>query len=289
MDIRAILMGVAFAFMWASAFSSARIIVADAPPLTALAIRFLFSGLLAVIVARLLGQSWKLSRSQWIATAIFGFCQNTLYLGMNFVAMQTVEAGLAAIIASTMPLLVALAGWVILGERVKALGAAGLVAGLIGVSIIMGSRLTVGVDPFGISLCVIGVISLTIATMTLKSASSGGNIVMIIGLQMLFGSATLAPLAMMTETWTVNWTWSLAGAFAYTTVVPGLLATWVWFLLVERIGAVKAATFHFLTPPFGVGVAVILLGETTGLLDGVGVLIVALGILAVQMSKQPSR
>ncbi|MCU0912377.1 MAG: EamA/RhaT family transporter, partial [Rhodobacteraceae bacterium] len=34
MDIRAILMGLAFAFMWSSAFTSARIIVAAAPPVT---------------------------------------------------------------------------------------------------------------------------------------------------------------------------------------------------------------------------------------------------------------
>ena len=45
MDFRAIGMGLAFAFMWSSAFTSARIIVADAPPLTALALRFLISGL----------------------------------------------------------------------------------------------------------------------------------------------------------------------------------------------------------------------------------------------------
>ncbi|MEM9240962.1 MAG: EamA/RhaT family transporter, partial [Pseudomonadota bacterium] len=33
MDIRAILMGLAFAFMWSSAFTSARVIVAAAPPI----------------------------------------------------------------------------------------------------------------------------------------------------------------------------------------------------------------------------------------------------------------
>ena len=32
MDIRAILMGLAFAIMWASAFSSSRMIVLEAPP-----------------------------------------------------------------------------------------------------------------------------------------------------------------------------------------------------------------------------------------------------------------
>ena len=74
-------------------------------------------------------------------------------------------------------------------------------------------------------------------------------------------------------------------AFAYTTLVPGLLATWVWFRLVARIGAVRAATYHFLNPFFGVAVAAVLLGENLGLADVIGVAIVAAGILAVQLSK----
>ena len=40
MDLRALFMGVAFAAMWSSAFATARIIVAGAPPLHALALRF---------------------------------------------------------------------------------------------------------------------------------------------------------------------------------------------------------------------------------------------------------
>ncbi|KMW60420.1 Permease of the drug/metabolite transporter (DMT) superfamily [Candidatus Rhodobacter oscarellae] len=287
MDLRAIAMGVAFAFMWASAFSSARIIVAEAPPLTALAIRFFLSGLIAIGIAWALGQSLRLTRAQWIATAIFGLCQNTLYLGFNFVAMQWIEAGLATIIAATMPLLVAFAGWAFLGQRVRPLGAVGLAAGFAGVAIIMGARLSQGVDLFGVLLCVLGVVSLTAATMLVRSASSGGNIVMIIGLQMVIGSAGLALAAVPLETWEVNWTWPLALAFLYTLFVPGLIATWVWFLLVARIGAVRAATFHFLTPPFGVGVAALLLGERLSWLDALGVGVVAVGILAVQLSKEP--
>ncbi len=78
MDFRAILMGLAFVAMWSSAFTSAWIIVASAPPLTALCLRFLISGLLGVLIARLLGQTWRLTPAQWRATIIFGICQNAL-------------------------------------------------------------------------------------------------------------------------------------------------------------------------------------------------------------------
>ena len=286
MDFRSILMGMAFVIMWSSAFTSARMIVADAPPLTALALRFLLSGLIGVGLARLMGQSWHLTRSQWRATAVFGLCQNALYLGLNFIAMQNVEASLAAIIASTMPLLVALAGLVVFGERIQPLGFAGLIAGVIGVSLIMGARFQGGVDGLGITLCTLGVISLTVATLAMRGASAGGNFLMVVGLQMLVGSAVLAVPAILFEPFSVNWNLRLIAAFTYTTLVPGLAATLVWFMLVDRIGTVKAATFHFLNPFFGVAIAAMFLSEKLGLLDLVGVIIITGGILAVQLSKQ---
>ena len=286
MDFRSILMGMAFVIMWSSAFTSARMIVADAPPLTALALRFLLSGLIGVGLARLMGQSWHLTRSQWRATAVFGLCQNALYLGLNFIAMQNVEASLAAIIASTMPLVVALSGFVVFGERIQPLGFAGLSAGVIGVSLIMGARFQGGVDGLGITLCTLGVISLTVATLAMRGASAGGNFLMVVGLQMLVGSAVLAVPAILFEPFSVNWNLRLIAAFTYTTLVPGLAATLVWFMLVDRIGTVKAATFHFLNPFFGVAIAAMFLSEKLGPLDLVGVIIITGGILAVQLSKQ---
>lgn len=286
MDIRAIGMGLAFALMWSSAFTSARIIVADASPLLALALRFLISGLLGVLIAAAIGQSWRLTRSQWYATVLFGICQNALYLGLNFVAMQTIEAGLAAIIASTMPLIVALASWLIFKERLGPIGVAGLFAGLAGVTLIMGARITAGVDLYGVALCGIGVLALAFATLALRGAVSGGNFLMIVGLQMLIGSAALAVAAAIFETPYVNPTWPLFWAFAYTTIVPGLTATLVWFLLVNRIGAIRAATFHFLNPFFGVAIAAVLLGEALGPRDLIGVAIITAGILAVQLARQ---
>jgi drug/metabolite transporter (DMT)-like permease len=108
----------------------------------------------------------------------------------------------------------------------------------------------------------------------------------IVGLQMLIGSAVLAVPAAMLETMEVTLSWQLIVAFLYTTFVPGLAATWVWFTLVNRIGAVKAATFHFLNPFFGAAIAAALLGESLGVLDVIGVAVIAAGILAVQLSKQ---
>ena len=286
MDIRAILLGVTFALMWSSAFSSARIIVAAAPPLTTLSIRFFIAGVIGVMIAKLLGQTFRLTKGQRKSTIIFGIFQNALYLGLNFVAMQTVEASLASIIASSMPLMVAFAGWAVFRERLSFMAAIGLLLGIVGVGLIMGLRMTGGADGFGILLCVIGAAALAVATLVVRGASGSGNLMMVVGLQMIVGAVFLGIVGVLTEEFIVDWSWMFVFAFTYTTLIPGLAATFIWFLLVNRIGTVKAATFHFLNPFFGVLLAALILGEAMRVFDFAGVVVITIGILAVQLSKQ---
>ena len=286
-DLRALAMGLTFSLMWSSAFATGRVIVADASPLLILALRFLISGLIAVTIARLRGQSWHLSVPVARSVLIFGLCQNALYLGLNFVALQWVEGSLAAVIASSMPLLVALLGFS-MGERLPKLGLAGLAAGFAGVTLIMANRITQGADPTGVTLCVIGATALAFATRLVKSVSAGGNLLMVVGLQMLVGSALLAVAAMVLETPRLNLTPQLIVTLAYQIVIPVLTATLLWFSLVGRIGAIRASTFHFLNPFFGVIVAAVLLKEKITPTDVAGVLIAMAGILAVQIARQAS-
>lgn len=287
MDLRALALGLVFALIWSSAFSSARIIVEAAPPLWALVLRYAIAGAVGVAVALWLGQSWSRNRPQWRSVIVFGICQNALYLGLNFVAMQWIEASLAAIIASSMPLLVAAANWGYFREKLPLIGIVGLFAGFIGVAIIMLQRLSTGGDPLGIVLCVVGAFALSVATLAVRGASQDGkNLLLIVGLQMLVGGATLLPVAALIEPVSVTWSPALLIAFLYTTFVPGLLATFIWFVLVGRIGATRAATFHFLNPVFGVVLAWLILGEALRATDLIGVVVIATGILAVQMSRQ---
>ena len=288
MDIRAILMGLTFALIWSSAFTSARIIVLQAPPLTISSLRFATAGIIAITIAYALGQRIHLDRKKWRAIIIFGICQNALYLGLFFMAMQRIEASLASIIASAMPLIVGLASALFLGERLGKIGWIGLVAGFIGVALIMGGRMSNGIDVVGIIFCIIGVTALAIAALTVHATSSKGNVFMVVGIQMLIGSLALFIPAILFEVPHFTWTGSLLAAFSYTVLMPGIFATIIWFLLVDRIGATRASTFHFLNPFFGVAIAAVVLDEQLTYTDIIGVLIVMAGIFAVQMSRQKS-
>jgi drug/metabolite transporter (DMT)-like permease len=288
MDIRSILMGLTFALIWSSAFTSARIIVLQAPPLTISSLRFATAGIIAITIAYALGQRIHLDRKKWRAIIIFGICQNALYLGLFFMAMQRIEASLASIIASAMPLIVGLASALFLGERLGKIGWIGLVAGFIGVALIMGARMSNGIDVVGIIFCIIGVTALAIAALTVHATSSKGNVFMVVGIQMLIGSLALFIPAILFEVPHFTWTGSLLAAFSYTVLMPGIFATIIWFLLVDRIGATRASTFHFLNPFFGVAIAAVVLDEQLTYTDIIGVLIVMAGIFAVQMSRQKS-
>ena len=287
MDFRSILMGVSFSFIWSSAFTSAKIIVTAASPLMVLSLRFLISGLLGIALARMLGQKIQLNKGEWTVVVIIGISQNALYLAFNFIAMQWIEAGLAAIIASLLPLVVAGVCWFFLGEKTGFIGILGLTVGFGGVLVIMLDKLSGSSASLGMTLCLIGVAALAAATLYVgRMMSSNKNVLMIVGLQMLVGSIALFPFSLIFETWSIEWSTSFLLAFLYTTLVPGLLGTLIWFFLVRRIGPVKAATFHFLNPFFGVLVAAIILSEPLSLRDGIGVTIIMAGILLVQLSRK---
>ena len=287
MDFRSILMGVSFSFIWSSAFTSAKIIVTAASPLMVLSLRFLISGLLGIALARMLGQKIQLNKGEWTVVVIIGISQNALYLAFNFIAMQWIEAGLAAIIASLLPLVVAGVCWFFLGEKTGFIGMLGLTVGFGGVLVIMLDKLSGSSASLGMTLCLIGVAALAAATLYVgRMMSSNKNVLMLVGLQMLVGSITLFPFSLIFETWSIEWSTSFLLAFLYTTLFPGLLGTLIWFFLVRRIGPVKAATFHFLNPFFGVLVAAIILSEPLSLRDGIGVTIIMAGILLVQLSRK---
>jgi len=282
----AIALGVMFSVMWSSAFSVAKIAVQDAPPMWLLTTRFLVAGAIAVSLARFLGQTLPRGWRTWIAVLVLGLAQNAVYLGLIFVAVQTVPAALAAIIASALPLLVALTSAVIGAERPTRAVTLGLGLGFGGVIYIMHDRVTGGVGVGGTALCVVAVAALTLATQIVTRLRMDGGVLMIVGLQMLVGSAALAPFAVALESPVdVHLSWRLAAAFAYIVFVPGLLATLAWFTLIRWIGPTRASVFHFLNPGFGVLIAWLMLAEHVDSATWIGVLLAAAGILLVQVAR----
>ena len=285
-----LLTGVTFALIWSSAFSVAKIIVASTPPFAVSAIRFAIASLLAAAIAAAMGQRLPRGRAAWRAIIILGLCQNSLYLGLFFSAMTRIPAGLSAIIASAMPLVVATMAPKLIGERIGPIKASGLAMGFAGVVWIMATRIAGGVDLVGVGLALGGVLALSIATLTVKGGNFGTGLLMVVACQMMVGAIGCVPLALAFDDITAfHWSPHVIAALTYQIIMPGIVATLLWFWLVKTATAASASAFHFLNPIFGVGIAWMLLGEPISLRDGFGVALVAIGILVVNLGGRRQR
>jgi drug/metabolite transporter (DMT)-like permease len=135
-----------FCLLWSFAFVAGKIAVTDCPPLILLAARFSLAGLLILGSSGLRRDSWSLSWRDTIVFAIIGVANNALYLGLGYTGLQTISAGLGALIVSANPVFTAAFAALFLGEQLTSRKVTGLLLGIIGVGFIVWHRMSVGTD-----------------------------------------------------------------------------------------------------------------------------------------------
>ena len=287
MELKHILLGVGFAFIWASAFPSAKIAVEFWPPFLFLFFRFSLAGLFSIILGAYLGQSFKFDRRSLLLIVVFGLVQNGLYLGLIFLALTKIDANVSVIIASILPLTVAFFSWILFKNKMSLVGLCGLVVGLFGVLLIMLQRVERDYEVLGITLCLLGLLATTFSTLLITKVNiNKNNILIVVGFQMLAGSLFLLPLSYFFEVWSVSFSITFLFTFLYIAAFPGIIGPVIWFYLQKEIGAVKYSSFHFLVPFFGIGISYCLLGETLSLTDMIGVFVIIFGLYLVNKDKQ---
>ena len=287
MELKYILLGVGFAFIWASAFPSAKLAVQFCPPFLFLFLRFSLAGFMSILLGVYLGQKLKLSLTTLTWVAIFGLIQNGLYLGLIFLALTKIDANISVIIASILPLTVAFFSWLIFKSNLALMGVSGLVVGIFGVILVMLPRVEREYELFGMILCLLALLATTFSTLIVNKISiNKNNILIIVGIQMLAGSLLLLPISYGFETWRVSFELSFYLTFLYVSVVPGIVGPVIWFYLQKEIGAVKYSSFHFLVPFFGIGISYFLLGETLTFRDFFGVIIIIIGLYLVNRDRE---
>ena len=287
MELKHILLGVGFAFIWASAFPSAKIAVQFWPPFLFLFFRFSLAGLFSIILGAYLGQSFKFDRRSLLLIVVFDLVQNGLYLGLIFLALTKIDANVSVIIASILPLTVAFFSWILFKNKMSLVGLCGLVVGLFGVLLIMLQRVERDYEVLGITLCLLGLLATTFSTLLITKVNiNKNNILIVVGFQMLAGSLFLLPLSYFFEVWTVSFSMTFLFTFLYIAAFPGIIGPVIWFYLQKEIGAVKYSSFHFLVPFFGIGISYCLLGETLSLTDMIGVFVIISGLYLVNRDKK---
>jgi len=274
-----------YIFLWSSGFAPSRVVLREVPALWVLGTRLAIAGPLLLVVARMRGLEMPRTRLQWGTAVAVGVLVNVVYLGLLYVALHDLSSGMAAIIASTNPLVLAIVAPALLGETPKRGTVLGIVIGFAGVAFTMWNRIGNALErPQSIAVAFVSVLGLVASTVVYKRAAYPPRMVMAAtGVQLLVGSAILLPAAII-----VNGAPALPhGAapwlsFAYLTLVMSVGASLLWFWLLAHGDATRLSAFYFLVPVFGLVVGHLLLGEVVTGRDALGAIVIAVGISLAQ-------
>jgi drug/metabolite transporter (DMT)-like permease len=272
-----------FCLLWSSAFSVGKLAIADCPPLVLLTARFLIAGLVMLGAAAAARVPWTLSRRDLLVFAALGVANQALYLGLGFVGLRYVSAGLSALIVSANPVVTAVFAALLLGERMTRRKLVGLVLGLGGVAFIVESRLAAGSDELrGILFTIAALLSLVGGTILFKRFAPKQGLWIGNGVQSLAAGIASLPFAASFESvGNVHPTWRLLATFSYLVLIVSVFAYLLWFQILTVSGATAASAYYFLMPPLGLGFGWLLLGEHVAWSDMLGIIPVVLGIYLV--------
>jgi len=162
------------------------------------------------------------------------------------------------------------------------------VLGLIGVVIVLNSRITVsGEDVGGILIMALSLASLVLGSILFKKFRLDVPISISVGGQFLSAGLLLLSIGLMTEdvndiVFGADYVWVMA----YIVFGVSIGGVGLWFYLLTHGSASDASALHFLMPPFGLFFGWLMLDEQTALGDFLGIIPIAIGIwLATHKSK----
>lgn len=277
-------LAILFSLLWASAFIAVKSGLASSTPFFLMGSRFMMAGVallaFAVFVQR---ASLPGSGREWAKLTVIGLLNNAAYLGIAAISLQSISGGMGAVLASTSPLMLAVAATFVLKEKLGFGKVFGLALAFSSVAAIMASRTEAGESPGAMALLFFANAFLVAGTILFKRWSPEGSITVVNGVQLLAAGLVLLPLALLVEPLgSIVWDANLFLSIGYLTFAVSCGAMAVWFFLLRNGDASRAGSFFFLNPIFGLILGAVLLGESFYATDIIGIIGVAAGIYLVQ-------
>lgn len=275
-------LAILFSLLWAAAFDAVKISQRGLPPLFLMGSRFLLAGGVLLLIALATGRRLPRAGAGWAKLATLGVLNYGLYLGISSLALEHVSGGLAAVLASTNPLMLAAVAPVLLAERIGRLRLAGMVIAFVSVVVIMAGRLGAHDTPLGILLILLANVFLTAGTVLFKRWQPAEHLTVVNGVQLLAASAAvLAPSLLFENLAGIHLAADVLVAFGFLVVGVSLGAMTIWFFMLRSGDAARASSYFFLNPVFGLLLGALLLSEPLHLLDFAGAGGVAAGLYLV--------
>lgn len=280
-----------FVLMWSSGFVVARATVPHAAPELVLTARMLLSAALLGGMAAIARE--KVPRGRRLALHLLaGVLLNGFYLCTSWWAIaRGMPAGIMSLLGALQPLVVAVASFGLLGERLAARAWAGLAIGLAGVGLVLAPLLIRGghasVPLFVATAAVASILAMAAGTM-IQRGSIGGDPMRVSGAVQNLGGAIVAALATVAlgdYRWDGTPALWLGLAWSVLALSVGALSLLVW--MTRHQGATRVSALLLLVPPLAAIEAWILFGERLVPVQLAGFVLALGGVLLARMRIRP--
>lgn len=274
---------VIFVLFWAGGYSFAKLGLPHIKPMTLLAMRYALAVLVLLPVLLVHRPVWPRGARHWGVVAVSGFLIQCMYFGASYFALERgMNAGTTALIMALQPILVATLAPLIGAARASALLWLGLLLGLLGVVIVILGGKTLGASPWlAVMFAVIGLLSITGATLFEKWHGMRTDPVVGGVVQYSVGFAVMAPVALYLGIGAIDWGTELAISLAYLVLANSIVSISLFVGLVQRGDATRISSLLYLVPPLAMVVAWFILGETMTPVAMLGMVVCITGVWLV--------
>ena len=244
--------------IWGSSFLFMRIAAADFGPIPLVGVRLLTG--VVILLPFLWRARSRITRAHWLRFVLIGALNSAIPFSLFAWGAERAPAGIGAIANSMTALFAALVAFVVFGERIGTRRAIALCVGFIGVVILASGRVA-GENVTGAA------IAGTVASLCYGFALNFtrhwlADLPPVVGVAGTLTCATVMALPLAVVTWPATpipaMSWLAATLLG---VVCTGFAYFLFFRLIQRVGAPRASTTTYLVPIFGVAWGWLLLGE----------------------------
>lgn len=267
-----------FVLLWSTGFIGAKLGLPHAEPFTFLAVRMVLTLAILVPVALLFVKT-RPDRAAIGHSMVTGLLVHGIYLGGVFFAISRgMPAGVSALVVALQPLATAFVARLMLGEKLTRIQLAGLVAGLVGVGLVIFPKLSAGPLP-GINAVTLASVFASVAGISMgavyqKRFVAGLDLRLATTAQYVGALIPLALLSFAFETRRIEWTPAFTFAMAWLVLVLSIGAVGLLMLLIRMNTAAGTASLFYLVPAVTSLIAFLLFGETLGPVQLAGMAIV---------------
>ena len=274
------------ATLWGASYTFIKIGVETIPPVTFIAARTLIAGGLLLAIIKMRGLSLPRDPAIWKRFLIQACINSVVPFTLIAWAELTVNAGLATILNSTTPIFAFLLTVLITRhEAVTARKLFGVVAGVIGISLIIGLEAFHGVGKEALAQLAIVAATISYAAAAIFGRGFKGlDPMMPAAGSLLCGAVLLIPVSLVIDQpWTIVPSTHSILALLGLSIFSTALAFVIYFRLIHTLGSVSTTSQAYLRVPIGVGIGVLLLGESLNPTAWIGLVCVIAGVAAMTL------